>query len=129
MVAAATRLSDSAAIARIRKSLPIYIVAGDADPVNHNLEWLKPLAERYGAAGIVSVAEKYYSQGRHEMLNETNRDEVVSDIAKLDAKSDFQVVISRRSPIWQTRPQRPPILRPSNRDSATSGMRMFATSS
>jgi alpha-beta hydrolase superfamily lysophospholipase len=80
MVAGAARLVDPAELARIRKDLPIYIFAGDKDPVNHNLEWLKPLAERYRAAGIVNVSEKYYPDGRHEMLNETNRDEVMTDL-------------------------------------------------
>ncbi|MGH7924726.1 MAG: alpha/beta hydrolase, partial [Candidatus Binatus sp.] len=27
------------------------------------------------------VSEKYYPDGRHEMLNETNRDEVLRDLA------------------------------------------------
>jgi alpha-beta hydrolase superfamily lysophospholipase len=38
------------------------------------------LAERYRAAGIENVSEKYYPEGRHEMLNETNRDEVMRDL-------------------------------------------------
>ncbi|MGC1400737.1 alpha/beta fold hydrolase, partial [Candidatus Binatus sp.] len=50
MVASAIRLIDPAALAQIRKDLPIYILAGDKDPINHDLEWLKPLAERYRAA-------------------------------------------------------------------------------
>ena len=81
MAASAMRLVDPAALAQIRKDLPIYIFAGDKDPINHNLEWLKPVAERYRAAGIANVSEKYYPEGRHEMLNETNRDEVISDLA------------------------------------------------
>jgi len=80
MVASAIRLIDPAALAQIRKDLPIYIFAGDKDPINHDLEWIKPLAERYRAAGITNVTEKYYPQGRHEMLNETNRDEVMRDL-------------------------------------------------
>jgi alpha-beta hydrolase superfamily lysophospholipase len=80
MAANAGRLADPAALAQIRKDLPIYIFAGDKDPVNHNLEWLKPLAERYRAAGVADVTEKYYPEGRHEMLNETNRDEVMRDL-------------------------------------------------
>jgi alpha-beta hydrolase superfamily lysophospholipase len=80
MAASAPRQIDPASIARIRKDLPIYIIAGDKDPINHDLEWLKPLAERYRAAGIADVSEKYYAGGRHEMLNETNRDEVYRDI-------------------------------------------------
>jgi alpha-beta hydrolase superfamily lysophospholipase len=80
MAASARRLSDPAQIARIRKNLPIYIFAGDKDPVNHNLEWLRPVAERYRTAGIKDVSEKYYVDGRHEMLNETNRAEVYRDL-------------------------------------------------
>jgi alpha-beta hydrolase superfamily lysophospholipase len=74
------RVSDTSALAQIRRDLPIYILAGDADPVNHNLEYLKPVAERYRAAGILDVSEKYYPAGRHEMFNETNRDEVLRDL-------------------------------------------------
>ncbi len=80
MAASASRLVDPAELSRIRKNLPIYIFAGDKDPINRNLERLKPLAERYRAAGIANVSEKYYPQGRHEMLNETNRDEVLRDL-------------------------------------------------
>jgi len=80
MAASARRLVDPNEIARIRKNLPIYIFAGDADPLNHGLEWLRPLAERYRAAGLTDVIEKYYAGGRHEMLNETNRAEVLADL-------------------------------------------------
>jgi alpha-beta hydrolase superfamily lysophospholipase len=81
MTASVRRLVDPTALAAIRKDLPIYIFAGDKDPINHGLEWLTPLAERYRAAGLANVSEKYYPDGRHEMLNETNRDEVLRDLA------------------------------------------------
>jgi alpha-beta hydrolase superfamily lysophospholipase len=58
----------------------MYIMAGDADPVNHHLEWLHLLAARYRDAGLTRVTEKYYCGGRHEMFNETNRDEVTRDL-------------------------------------------------
>jgi alpha-beta hydrolase superfamily lysophospholipase len=74
------RRADSSHLKRIRKDLPIYILAGDADPVNHHLEYLKPVAERYREAGIRDVSEKYYPEGRHEMFNEINRDEVMADL-------------------------------------------------
>jgi len=79
MAAAARRLTDPAELRRIRPDLPIYIFAGDRDPLNRGLEWLKPVAERYRAAGVRNVAEKYYPGGRHEMLNEINRGEVIED--------------------------------------------------
>jgi len=80
MAAASMRIIDPAQLARIRNDLPIWIMAGDKDPINHNLEWLRPVAERYRAAGIKDVTEKYYRDGRHEVFNETNRAEVYRDL-------------------------------------------------
>ncbi len=80
MAAASMRIVDPAQLARIRKDLPIWIMAGDRDPINHHLEWLRPVAERYRAAGIKDLTEKYYLDGRHEMFNETNRAEVYRDL-------------------------------------------------
>ncbi len=80
MAPASIRIVDPPQLARIRKDLPIWIMAGDRDPINHHLEWLRPVAERYRAAGIKDVTEKYYRDGRHEMFNETNRAEVYRDL-------------------------------------------------
>ena len=76
----ALRLADPKELARIRKDLPIYLFAGDADPVNHKLEWLKPVAARYRAAAITNVSERYYPNARHEVMNETNREEVLGNL-------------------------------------------------
>jgi alpha-beta hydrolase superfamily lysophospholipase len=80
MAASSPRLVDPAQLGRIRKDLPIWIMAGDKDPINHHLEWLRPVAERYRAVGIKDVTEKYYRDGRHEMFNEINRAEVYRDL-------------------------------------------------
>jgi alpha-beta hydrolase superfamily lysophospholipase len=74
------RLKDPAEIAKIRKDLPIYIFVGDKDPVNQDVALLRPLVDRYQAAGLTDLAVKVYPGGRHEMLNETNRAEVVADL-------------------------------------------------
>ncbi len=76
MLAAAPRLADPAAI---RAGLPLYVIAGSADPVNAGGAWLTPLLDRYRAAGL-DVTAMIYDGGRHEMFNETNRDEVVADL-------------------------------------------------
>lgn len=76
----AARLKDEAEIAKIPKTLPIYVFVGDKDPINQDLTLLKPLIDRYRAAGLQSLEVKVYPGGRHEMLNETNRDEVVADL-------------------------------------------------
>jgi alpha-beta hydrolase superfamily lysophospholipase len=73
------RPADVASLARVRKGLPVYVLVGDADPVNDRLKRLTPLIDVYRQAGL-DVTLKVYPGGRHEMLNETNRDEVVSDL-------------------------------------------------
>lgn len=74
-----------ASFAKIRRGLPIYVFVGDADPINARMARLTPLIDAYRAAGL-DVTLKVYPGGRHEMLNETNREEVVSDLlAWLDA--------------------------------------------
>ncbi len=75
------RLVDPAEIARIPKDLPIYVFVGDKDPINRDLALLHPLVDRYRAAGLERLTVKIYPGGRHEMLNETNRDEVVADLS------------------------------------------------
>jgi alpha-beta hydrolase superfamily lysophospholipase len=74
------RLSDPAEIARIPKDLPLYIFVGNKDPINRDLALLHPLVDRYRAAELTDLEVKIYPEGRHEMLNETNRDEVVADL-------------------------------------------------
>ena len=57
----------------------MLIAAGARDPVSNFTENTQELARRMGAHGM-KVTEKYYPQARHEILNETNRDEVTTDI-------------------------------------------------
>ena len=73
------RRIDPDTLAKVRKGLPVYIFVGDADPVNDHLKRLTPLVDAYRAAGL-EVTLKVYPGGRHEMLNETNRAEVVADL-------------------------------------------------
>lgn len=80
MFAAGAAAIDPKALARIRKDLPFYIFAGDKDPINANLSRLWPLVERYKKAGITDITTDFYPGGRHEMLNETNRGEVVTNL-------------------------------------------------
>ena len=69
-------VSSAATVARVPKSLPIYIFSGSRDPVGPNLEGL---IESYRGAGL-DVTTKIYPDARHETLNETNRDEVTADL-------------------------------------------------
>lgn len=65
---------------RIPRDLPLYLFTGDHDPVNDGLAWFHPLVERYREAGLRDVSTHVYGGARHEVLNETNRDEVIAQL-------------------------------------------------
>jgi alpha-beta hydrolase superfamily lysophospholipase len=80
MFAGARRLADPQQLAALRGSLPVYIAAGELDPVNGGLTLLTPLAGRLKEAGLTDVTVITYPGARHEILNETNRDEVIGSL-------------------------------------------------
>lgn len=73
-----TRVQD---LAGIPHSLPVYILGGERDPVGAQGKGLKRLAEGLREAGLQHVQLQLYPQGRHEMLNESNRTEVYAQLA------------------------------------------------
>jgi alpha-beta hydrolase superfamily lysophospholipase len=82
----AARLADPAVLAGIRDDLPILIASGSDDPLAGGGDLVEVLGRRYRDAGIDDVTVTVYPGGRHEILNETNRDEVTADlIAWLEA--------------------------------------------
>ena len=60
--------------------LPVYVAVGSRDPVNGGLTLLWALVDRYRAAGLSDVTVRVYDDGRHEILNEINRAEVIDDL-------------------------------------------------
>jgi alpha-beta hydrolase superfamily lysophospholipase len=64
-------------LARIPKTLPIYIFRGSRDPVGGNIG---QLLTAFRTAGLRAVTYKEYPDARHETLNEANRDEVTKDL-------------------------------------------------
>lgn len=72
--------------ARVPRGLPIHVFGGSEDPVGEKTKTVRQLIGAYREAGVRDVSHTFYPGGRHEMLNETNRDEVTRDvIAWLDA--------------------------------------------
>lgn len=70
----------------IPKSLPIFVVSGTADPVGNYGKGPKAVYEQYQRLGIEDVRLKLYDGYRHEILNETGKEEPYSDILNwLDA--------------------------------------------
>ncbi len=71
---------------RVAVGGPLLVFAGDDDPVGERGEAMRDLVSRYERFGVGPITLVLYPQGRHEMLNETNRDEVHADlVAWLDA--------------------------------------------
>lgn len=65
---------------RIPRDLPLLVVSGELDPAGGNTASVVQLVERYRGYGMQAVTVKFYPQAHHEILNETNRDEVQGDI-------------------------------------------------
>lgn len=80
LFAPAARLADPAVLAGIRNDLPILIASGSDDPLAGGGDLVQLLGQRYRDAGITDVTVTVYPGGRHEILNETNRDEVTADV-------------------------------------------------
>lgn len=63
----------------VPEDLPLLILNGGDDPIG-GAEGGAALAAHYRNAGLRDVTLHIYPGARHELLNETNRDEVVGDI-------------------------------------------------
>ena len=72
------RISSDKALLRIPSDLPILITGGESDPVGGD-KGMTRLAMHYAQTSHQRLTVKIYAGGRHEMLNEINRDEVASD--------------------------------------------------
>lgn len=77
--------ADETRLAAIRHDLPILLMSGDADPLAGGGPLVQMVGDRYIGAGVHDVTVNLYPGARHEIFNETNRDEVTADlIAWLD---------------------------------------------
>ena len=73
-------ISRSKNIAKMNKDLPVFFFSGDCDPVGEQGKGVSRAYKAFRKAGMKNVTMKLYKGGRHEMLNETNKDEVYQDI-------------------------------------------------
>jgi alpha-beta hydrolase superfamily lysophospholipase len=75
-----SKLYKKERLSKIPQHLPILIIAGEEDPVGGYGKLVKKLYKIYKANRINDLQLKLYSGGRHEILNEVNRDEIFSDV-------------------------------------------------
>ncbi|WP_433588493.1 alpha/beta hydrolase [Pseudomonas koreensis] len=73
------QISKASNLAQIDAGLPLLVIGGECDPVSEGKR-LTDLANALRAAGSQNLQLKIYPQARHELFNETNRDEVIADV-------------------------------------------------
>jgi alpha-beta hydrolase superfamily lysophospholipase len=73
------QISQTTELSRVNHGLPLLIIGGECDPVSEGRR-LKNLAGAFKDTGLQSVTLNIYPQARHELFNETNRDEVTRDL-------------------------------------------------
>lgn len=64
----------------ISKGLPVLFVSGADDPVGDFGKGVRKIYEKYKRAGIQDVTLRLYTGDRHEILNETDRQQVYADL-------------------------------------------------
>lgn len=80
-------IEDESNFVKIPRELPILIVSGSQDPVGDFGKGVKELHERYRKLGVKDLEMRLYEGARHELLNETNKREVMQDLVTyLDAR-------------------------------------------
>ncbi|AZE85426.1 Lysophospholipase [Pseudomonas orientalis] len=72
-------ISKASNLAQIDPGLPILVIGGECDPVSEGKR-LKNLADALREAGCQHLQLTIYPQARHEVFNETNRDDVTADV-------------------------------------------------
>lgn len=64
----------------IRSDLPMLMLAGAMDPVGGRGAQVRTYADELRAHGLSDFTLKLYDDARHELFNETNREEVIADV-------------------------------------------------
>ncbi len=80
LYAGSANSQDKTCIAKIPRALPMYIFSGEQDPVHGERKDIERMVAEYRRHGIHKLDYKLYPGGRHEMFNEVNKDEVMSDL-------------------------------------------------
>ena len=80
------KIHEKESLNNIPRDLPVYIFAGDKDPVGYAGKGIESLFNLYKDIKLKDVSYKLYENGRHEMLNEWNKDDVINDILKWTSK-------------------------------------------
>ena len=72
------QISKASNLVQIDSSLPVLVIGGTCDPVSEGKR-LVDLSDALRKAGLQQVQLNLYPHARHELFNETNRDDVTAD--------------------------------------------------
>ena len=75
-----TNINKNKWFKEIPKKFPIYIISGDMDPVGNYGKGVNQFYNKLIKTGHNDITIKLYKDGRHEMLNEINKEEVFLDL-------------------------------------------------
>lgn len=76
------RVSASDWAKSVPQDLPIFLIAGEDDPVGDYGKGVRKVGTRLLKAGAQDLSCHLYPKGRHEVLNELNRAEVTEDVCR-----------------------------------------------
>jgi len=80
MITGTIAVNNLEKIDNINRDTNIYIASGASDPVGAYSKGVRKIYDAYKARGINHLTLKLYSSARHELLNETNKDEIINDL-------------------------------------------------
>ena len=79
MIGAFSLIQSKDQLQKMKKDLPVWFLAGKSDPVGNMGKGVRQAYDEFCKAGMQYVSVTLY-EGRHEMLNEKNRDAVYRDV-------------------------------------------------
>lgn len=81
-----SRLYKKNNVTRMKKTLPILIIAGQDDPVGKKGKGVEKLYRMYSSLAFTNVLYKIYPNMRHEILNEKEKMSVFNDVLEFMKK-------------------------------------------
>ncbi|MFS0781671.1 alpha/beta hydrolase [Bacillus sp. 1P06AnD] len=75
------QIAEPKNVNKVSNALPLLIISGSQDPVGKYGKSVSKLVRQYEKHGMEDLKYTLYPNGRHEILNELNKDEVMEDIS------------------------------------------------
>jgi alpha-beta hydrolase superfamily lysophospholipase len=73
-------INKKSSMQNVPTNIPLLFISGEMDPVGEFGKGVKKVYNKYKNHGVKDIELKLYKDGRHESLNEINRQEVFNDI-------------------------------------------------